>query len=72
MVPRDEEHTVLKDRLHRNLKRKYALELEISRQHEKLKKLEISIEKRAIVPTSEERWITLRCFHSLSIAASLA
>jgi len=68
----EEEHAVLKDRLHRNLKGKYVLELEINRQYEKLKKLEISMEKRVSVPTSEERRITLSCFVSnLSTASNL-
>jgi hypothetical protein len=61
MILPEDEHAVLKNRFRRNLKRKHALELEINRQYEKLKKLEVSIEKRAIVPTSEERRITLRC-----------
>ncbi|MGD0978016.1 MAG: hypothetical protein ABR962_02620 [Candidatus Bathyarchaeia archaeon] len=58
----EEEHAVLKDRLSRNLKRKHALELEINRQYEKLKKLEISMEKRASFPTSEEGPITPQLF----------
>ena len=46
----EKEHAILKDRLSRNLKRRHALE--VNRQCEKLKKLEISMEKRAPVPTS--------------------
>jgi hypothetical protein len=59
----EEEHAVLKDRLSRNLKRKHALELEINRQYEQLKKLEISTGKPASVPTSEERPITPQLFY---------
>lgn len=58
----EEEHAVLKDRLRRNLKRKHALELEINRQYKKLKKLEISMEKRASVPISEEGQLRPSCF----------
>jgi hypothetical protein len=46
----EEEYAVLKDRLSRNLKRKHALELEIS------------MEKRASVPTSKEEPITPQLF----------
>jgi hypothetical protein len=58
----EEEHAVLKERLRRNLARKHALELEINRQYEQLKKLEISMEKHASVLTSEERPITPQLF----------
>lgn len=54
----EEEHVVLKDMLSRNLRRKHLLELEINRQYEQLKKLEISMEKPAPVPTFEGRRIT--------------
>jgi len=68
----EEEHAVVKDRLLQNLKRKHALELEINRQYEKLKKLEISMEKRLSVPTYEERQITPNCFVSnLSTSSKL-
>jgi hypothetical protein len=57
----EEENAFLKDRLSQNLKRKHALDLEINRQYEKLKKkLEISMEKPASVPTSEKWTNTLQ------------
>lgn len=43
----EEKHALLKSELDEKLDKKYALELEISKQFEELKKLEISLEKRA-------------------------
>lgn len=42
----EEKHVLLKTALERKLQRKNALELEISRQFEKLKQCEITLEKR--------------------------
>jgi hypothetical protein len=49
-----EKHDLLKKDLSENLQRKHVLELKISRQFEDLKRLEISIEKRACKTTAEE------------------
>ena len=43
----EERHVLLKSELYEKLHKKYALELEISKQFEELKKVEISLEKRA-------------------------
>jgi hypothetical protein len=52
----DKRHVLLKSELDEKLHEKHALELEINRRFEELKKLEISIEKRArIAVTNEER-----------------
>jgi hypothetical protein len=42
----EERHILLKSDLNEKLQKKRALEMEISRQFEELKKLEISLEKR--------------------------
>jgi hypothetical protein len=41
----EKEHSVLKNRLVGSLKKKHVLELEIAKQFEQLKKIEISIER---------------------------
>jgi hypothetical protein len=41
----EEKHNILKNRLSNNLKKKQVLELEITRQFEQLKRIEISMEK---------------------------
>jgi hypothetical protein len=52
----EERHVLLKSDLGEKLQKKHALELEISRQFEELKKLEISLEKSArIAVTVEQR-----------------
>ncbi len=43
----EEKHVLLKNELGENLQKKHALELEITKQFEELKRLEISLEKRA-------------------------
>ena len=49
----EEKHVLLKDELCEKLQKKRALELEITRQFEELKKVEISLEKRAYRTTAE-------------------
>lgn len=49
-----EKHVLLKSELDEKLHKKYALELEISRQFEELKKLEIYLEKRAHMAAADE------------------
>jgi hypothetical protein len=49
-----EKHRLLKDRLNKNLQKKHTLELQIGRQFEKLKKLEISLEKCACTAEGRE------------------
>jgi hypothetical protein len=44
-------HVLLKNELGKKLQKKHALELEITRQFEELKRLEISLEKRAHLTT---------------------
>jgi hypothetical protein len=51
----EERHVLLKSELDEKLQKKHALELEISKQFEELKRLEISLEKRARKTTAEER-----------------
>lgn len=51
----EEKHDLLKNELSENLQKKHALELKISRQFEKLKRLEISLEKSARETIAEER-----------------
>jgi hypothetical protein len=51
----EEKHEFLKNRLNENLQKKHALELQISQQFEKLKKLEISLEKYAGMTEGPER-----------------
>lgn len=50
----EERHILLKNELGENLQKKHALELRISKQFEELKKLEISLEKRARITATEE------------------
>jgi len=50
----EEKHILLKNELGQNLQEKHALELRISKQFEELKKLEISLEKRARIAAAEE------------------
>ena len=50
----EEKHNMLKNKLPGNLEKKRILELEITRQYEQLKKIEISIEKNSHVCTLEE------------------
>jgi hypothetical protein len=49
----EEKHALLKNELGYNLQKKHALELEISKQFEQLKRIEISLEKRAPITTVE-------------------
>ena len=51
----EERHVVLKNELDEKLREKHALELEISRQFEELKKLEISLEKSARIAVTDEQ-----------------
>jgi len=41
----EEKHRLLKKALHTNLKKKYSIEMNIRKQYEELKKLEIALEK---------------------------
>jgi len=50
----EEKRLLLKNELGENLQKKHALELKISKQFEELKRLEISLEKRARVTVKEE------------------
>jgi len=43
----EEKHVLLKNELGEKLQKKHALELEITKQFEELKRVEISLEKRA-------------------------
>ena len=47
----EEEHALLRNELSEKLQRKHALELEISKQFEQLKQLEIAIEKTSTLST---------------------
>ena len=49
----EERHVLLKSELDEKLQEKHALELEISKQFEELKRVEISLEKRAHLPAAE-------------------
>jgi hypothetical protein len=49
----EEKHVLLKNELGEKLQKKHSLELEITRQFEELKRLEISLEKRAHLTTVE-------------------
>ncbi len=49
----EEKHVLLKNELREKLQKKHALELEIARRFEQLKKLEISLEKHAQLRTLE-------------------
>jgi len=50
----EEKRALLKNELGGNLQKKHALELEISKQFEQLKRLEISLEKRTCTTIAEE------------------
>jgi hypothetical protein len=50
----EEKHAVLKNELSENLQKKHSLELKINEQFEQLKRMEISLEKRAPVTASEQ------------------
>ena len=49
----EEKHVLLKSELGEKLQKKHALELEITKQFEELKKLEISLEKCSYLKTEE-------------------
>lgn len=49
----EERHVLLKSELDEKLHEKHALELEINRQFEELKKLEISLEKSARIAVTD-------------------
>jgi len=49
----EERHVVLKNEINEKLQKKRALELEITKQFEELKRVEISLEKRAHLATAE-------------------
>jgi hypothetical protein len=49
----EEKHVLLKNELGEKLQKKHSLELEITRRFEELKRLEISLEKRAHLTTVE-------------------
>jgi len=49
----EEKHVLLKNGLGEKLQKKHALELEITKEFEELKRLEISLEKRAHLTTVE-------------------
>jgi hypothetical protein len=49
----EEKHVLLKNKLGEKLQKKHALELEITKQFEELKRLEISLEKHAHLTTVE-------------------
>ncbi len=51
----EERHVLLKSELGEKLHEKHVLELEISRQFEELKKLEISLEKSAHIAVTDEQ-----------------
>ena len=53
-VPLEKKHAFLKNGLAESLRKKHALELQITQQFEELKKLEISLEKSARVKPREE------------------
>ena len=52
-----EKHALLTNELCGNLKRKHVLELEISKQFEQLKRLEISMEKNSHETATEKRYV---------------
>lgn len=49
----EERHVLLKNELGEKLQKKHALELEITKQFEELKRVETSLEKRAHLKTVE-------------------
>ncbi|MGA2768608.1 MAG: hypothetical protein ABSF24_09895 [Candidatus Bathyarchaeia archaeon] len=50
----EEKHAVLKNELSENLQKKHSLELKINEQFEQLKRIEISLERRARTTADEE------------------
>jgi len=50
----EERHVLLKSELDEKLQKKHALELEISKQFEELKRLETSLEKQVFKTVQEE------------------
>jgi hypothetical protein len=56
----EEKRNILENRLLSNMKRKRVLELEITRQCEQLKRIEISMEKNSHVRTLEKTGISLK------------
>jgi hypothetical protein len=53
-LPLEERHALLKSELDRKLQKKHALELEISKKFQDLKRLQILLEKRSRKTTTEE------------------
>jgi hypothetical protein len=54
-LPLKKEHELLKNRLNKNLQKKHLLELRINQQFDKLKKVEISLEKYAYTVEGRDR-----------------
>jgi hypothetical protein len=54
----EEKHAILKNKLLGNMKKKRVLELEITRQCDQLKRIEILMEKSSHIPTLEK---TITC-----------
>lgn len=50
----EEKHVLLKNELGEKLQKKHALELEISRQYQELKRLETSLERQVFKAVREE------------------
>lgn len=50
----EQRHVLLKSRLNEKLHKKHALELEIRKQYQELKRLETSLEKQAFKTVPEE------------------
>ncbi len=50
----EEKHVLLKNELDEKLQKKHALELEISRQYQELKRLETSLERQVFKVVREE------------------
>jgi hypothetical protein len=55
----EEKHALLKNELNDNLQKKHALELEINKQFEQIKTLEISLEKHVRIGTTKNA--SVRC-----------
>lgn len=53
-LPLVERHFLIKSELNENLQKKYALELEISKQFQELKRLETSLERHAHMTATKE------------------
>lgn len=54
VLPLEEKHGLLKNELIENLQKKHVLELQINKQFEELKRLEISLEKCASARAMKE------------------